>query len=186
MNEKIPKENMYLSEKIMQKRIMTVVFWGIDFFLFFFFFACFIVCFLDFNKNVFLLSIVAAILFGTILYYRTLKLISIAQAAYYAKVFYESDKPFIDLKDLPEPMAMIIKIDNAKGDKYKIIERAIENGYLVNCTIEIHDGVSKVALAKEIVIDTCPYCGAPIVGVTTDIYECKYCKNKIYDVIKKK
>ena len=39
---------------------------------------------------------------------------------------------------------------------------------------------------KKIVKDTCPSCAAPITGAVTKDYVCKYCNNKIMNVIVKK
>ena len=58
--------------------------------------------------------------------------------------------------------------------------------YLRNCCLEMHDEHLKVALAKKIVKDQCPSCGASIVGAADENYVCKYCGNKIMDVVVKK
>jgi len=68
----------------------------------------------------------------------------------------------------------------------KLITDSIKYGYLVNCTMEIHDGKPYITLAKKVVKDKCPYCGAPIVGVYDDTYVCQYCGNRITGVLKKK
>ena len=44
----------------------------------------------------------------------------------------------------------------------------------------------RIALAKQIVKDRCPGCGAPITGAVTENYQCGYCGRIITDVIRKK
>lgn len=50
----------------------------------------------------------------------------------------------------------------------------------------MHDGRMVAALAKKIVKDQCPSCGAPIVGAVDENYVCQYCCRVIMGVIEKK
>ena len=59
-------------------------------------------------------------------------------------------------------------------------------GYLRGCSPEKHGGVLRISLAKQIVKDRCPGCGAPIVGAVTENYACRYCGRIITGVIRKK
>ena len=70
--------------------------------------------------------------------------------------------------------------------KLKKLRNAIRRGYLIHCTLEMHDGEPKIALAKRIVKDQCPYCGASIVGAVDENYVCQYCKNLIMGVVVKR
>ena len=62
----------------------------------------------------------------------------------------------------------------------------IKEGYLRGCTPEKHGGTLRIALAKQIVKDRCPGCGAPIVGAITENHSCRYCGRLIFGVIRKK
>lgn len=68
----------------------------------------------------------------------------------------------------------------------KSIRGALRRRYLINCTLEKHEGVLKVALAKQIVKDTCPFCAGAITGAVDENYRCRYCGNIIMGVICKK
>ena len=63
-----------------------------------------------------------------------------------------------------------------------MIDGAIRKGYLINCTIEIHAGIPKLALSKKIAKDKCPTCGGPITDIESDVYVCKYCGSKIKSI----
>lgn len=110
------------------------------------------------------------------------------QAMFYSKYFLESKSPYVYIYYLPvfqgNGFSARIK-EKYKSNKLKAIKMAIKKGYLVNCTIEIYDGKPRVVLAKKVVKDKCPYCGAPIVGVINDSYVCTYCGKRINDVIEK-
>lgn len=88
-----------------------------------------------------------------------------------SKLFAKCKKPFVKAEDLP-PM--------------KAVREALRRRFLKNCTIEKHDGILKIALAKKIVKDKCPSCASPIVGAVDEHYKCKYCGNLIMDVIRQK
>lgn len=66
------------------------------------------------------------------------------------------------------------------------MRRAIRCDYLKNCTLEVHDGVLMVALAKKTVKDRCLSCGAPLVGVADENSRCSYCGNLIMGVLEKR
>lgn len=86
--------------------------------------------------------------------------------------------PFVYIEDLP--------LQKSSSKKIKLINKSLRHRYLINCTFEKHDGKLKLALAKKVVKDQCPSCGAPIVGAVDEHYKCKYCDNIIMDVVSKK
>ncbi|MBR2751133.1 MAG: hypothetical protein IKD90_08380 [Clostridiales bacterium] len=98
-----------------------------------------------------------------------------AFAAFFAKF----DKPFIKAEELQS-------MDSSKSGKISKVRGSIRQGYLNHCTLEVHDSVLKIALAKKIVKDHCPSCASPINGAVDENYVCKYCGNKIMDVVVKK
>lgn len=102
-------------------------------------------------------------------------------AGIYAEFFSKSKKTFIDAKNLPD-----ISIISDDKRKLKGARNAIRRNYLVNCTLEMHDGKLMAVLAKKIVKDQCPSCGAPIVGAVDENYVCQYCGRLIMEVIEKK
>lgn len=112
------------------------------------------------------------------------------EAIFYSEFFLYNETPFINITTLPSYHTNIgfcrIVRKKYKNDALRCIDGAIKKGYLVNCTVEIHNGVPYVALAKRIVKDKCPNCGAPIVNAVSDTYVCKYCGKKIFNVVKKK
>jgi len=65
------------------------------------------------------------------------------------------------------------------------IVRAIRGGYLRGCSPEKHGGPLRIGLAKQIVKDRCPGCGAPITGAVDENYVCSYCGRTIMGVIRK-
>ena len=89
--------------------------------------------------------------------------------------------PFVDIEKLP-----IRKNKSSEKRKVKSVNSALRHRYLINCTFEKHDGNLKLALAKKVVKDQCPSCGAPIVGAVDEHYIGKYCDNIIMGVISKK
>lgn len=89
--------------------------------------------------------------------------------------------PFVDIEKLP-----IRKNKSSNKRKVKSVNSALRHRYLINCTFEKHDGNLKLALAKKVVKDQCPSCGAPIVGAVDEHYKCKYCDNIIMGVVSKK
>ncbi|MDE5947138.1 MAG: hypothetical protein K2G63_07535 [Oscillospiraceae bacterium] len=124
---------------------------------------------------------VIAVVFTPIVYSICKKIKYVFVADDCSKYFSETETPFINAEDLT--------VINKKSDKKRIIKSvrgAIRKRYLKNCTFEKHSGVLKIALAKKIVKDKCPSCGAGIVGAVDEHYKCEYCGNIIMDVIRKK
>ena len=132
-------------------------------------------------------QLISLMIFGAILFVilivlairRILKVLFIGEAEDCALFFSKSAKPFIPTSEIPSV--------KAKGEKKILrVRGALRNGYLANCTLEMHDDEMKVALAKKIVKDTCPSCASPIVGAVDENYTCQVCGNKIMGVIEKK
>ena len=115
------------------------------------------------------------------------RMLTIESAQRYARDFAQFPRPFLTLQELD-------RIQKAKDpdssitpeDIYKRIVSAVKEGYLRGCTPEKHGGVLRIALAKQIVKDRCPGCGAPIVGAVTENYTCRYCRRLITGVIRKR
>lgn len=106
------------------------------------------------------------------------KVRSLNSADNYSKYFALCTRPFIDVNSVPNC--------NSEKSCIKKINRSLRYRYLRNCCLEMHDGCLKVALAKKIVKDQCPSCGASIVGAADEDYVCRYCGNRIMNVIVKK
>ena len=114
------------------------------------------------------------------------RMITIESSQRYARDFARFPRPFLTLQDLD-------RIQKAKNPdsgvtpeaQYKHIVGAVKEGYLRGCSPEKHGGVLRIALAKQIVKDCCPGCGAPIVGAVTENYSCRYCGRIISGVIRK-
>ena len=68
----------------------------------------------------------------------------------------------------------------------KSIRHSIRLGYLKNCSIEKHGGTLRVMLAKRVVKDTCPNCGAAIIGAVNEHYQCPYCRKMLMGVVVKR
>ncbi len=73
-----------------------------------------------------------------------------------------------------------------RKNSMSMVRGALRRRYLRNCTLDKHNGTLRVALAKKVVKDECPSCGAPIVGAVDENYECRYCGNMIMNVVCKK
>ena len=103
-----------------------------------------------------------------------------------ARDFAQWQKPFISLQEFDRMQREKYSYSTISPEKrYKNIVEAIKEGYLRGCTPEMHGGVLRIALAKQIVKDRCPGCGAPIVGAVTENYSCRYCGRVITGVIRK-
>lgn len=109
------------------------------------------------------------------------KIISAVAAGICAGYFSGCKKPFVKAGSLP-PLGIIT--DEKK--KLREVRAALHRGYLVHCTLEMHNGKLVTALAKKIVKDQCPSCAAPIVGAVDEHYQCQYCGRLIMNVIEKK
>lgn len=96
-----------------------------------------------------------------------------------SKVFANYRTPYVTVSALPDYAGSAKK-------KLTLIRQAMKKGYLRHCTFEKHSGVLQVALAKEIVKDRCPTCGAALTGVVYKDHVCDYCGNRIMDVVVKK
>ncbi len=96
--------------------------------------------------------------------------------------FFERCKqPFVDIREVP-----IVRRKMYPGMGIRTIRRAMRFGYLKNCTLDMHNGELRVALARKIVKDACPHCNAPITGAVDANYTCKYCGKTIMGVVEKK
>ena len=132
-------------------------------------------------------ELISLIIFGGILLIillvlaarRFYKLYFINEAESCAKYFSTCKSPFIPAEELPS-------IKAAGQKKMRRVRGALKNAYLAHCTLEVHEEVMKVALAKKIVKDTCPSCASPINGAVDENYVCQVCGNKIMGVIEKK
>lgn len=109
------------------------------------------------------------------------KTMAMFAASIWANFFSKAEKPFISAAELSDPNFTL-------GEKGKLrkLRRTIRNGYLKSCTLEVHDGILMVALAKKTVKDRCLYCGAPLVGVTDENDRCRYCGNLIMGILEKR
>ena len=92
-----------------------------------------------------------------------------------AEVFAKAKEPFVRKTELPA----IRKPING-------VCRVIRQGYAKNCSIECVEGEFRVSLAKKILKDKCPYCGAHIVDVRNEQYTCPYCQRAVMGVVEKK
>lgn len=109
---------------------------------------------------------------------------SLINAIEHSKVIAKLQKPLISIEEFY--MKQILMTMVTPDEIVSAINDEIKHGYLTNCTIEFHDEKPYVALAKKVVKDKCPNCGAPITGVYNKDYVCKYCGKRINDVIEKK
>ncbi len=107
---------------------------------------------------------------------KKIKYISVADDC--SQYFAGCKTPFVNAENLP------VAQNKKKG--LQSVRGALRLRYLLNCTLEKHDGVLKVALAKKIVKDQCPSCGGAIVGAVDEHYKCRYCGNVILGVVDKK
>lgn len=108
------------------------------------------------------------------------KLYYISKAKKYSRLFAIYKTPFVKVYDMPDGKNQL-----GQDKMMKAVRGALRRRYLINCTIEKHEGALMVALAKQIVKDRCINCGAPIVGAVDEHYKCNYCRNMIMGVIKK-
>ena len=124
-------------------------------------------------------ALLLAILPGVFNNGRKLHYIGVANKC--SRFFSKFKRPFVKFNELYSKTGGI----GRKG-RLKAVRGALRRRYLVNCTLEKHDGVLVVALAKQIVKDRCPSCGGSIVGAVDEHYRCRYCDNLIMDVVRKK
>lgn len=186
------KYNKYLDKNIYIKSTLSIIWWmilGVVFLTCIFLAVSVIFSVFEGEEGAFeswILSVLVAV--GTA--YPALRLIKkiryMGFAIRFSRFLTKQDKPFIEIRNLEEETGENELISPYKGELLTNINGAIKYGYIRNCTIEFHDGVPVIALEKKIVIDKCPHCGAPVVGVYDDSYICSYCGNKIINVIEKK
>ena len=139
--------------------------------------------------NVSIFSAFALVAVGAALVFTFVRMLSIETALRYAKIFAKATKPFISLSELTE----LNRANSPLGQRssltpdilYKRIVKSIKEGYLLGCSPNKHGPELKISLAKQIVKDRCPGCGAPIVGAVSENYSCPYCGRLIMGVIKK-
>lgn len=108
-------------------------------------------------------------------------IINISAADSCARYLARCKKAIIPIHWLPT-----VNIKENKFSGLKPVYAAMRRRYLNNCTVEMHDGELKMALAKKIVKDKCPYCNGEITGAANEHYRCRYCNNLIMDVVVKK
>ena len=139
--------------------------------------------------NVIIFSAFGLVAVGSALVFTFVRMLSIENAQRYARRFAQIPTPFISMTQL----AQISSANSPLGQSssitpewvYKKIVKSIKEGYLRGCSPEKHGGMLRIALAKQIVKDRCPGCGAPIVGAVTENYSCRYCGRIITGVIHK-
>lgn len=173
------KDNIYLPKNYEIKRTILFILVTIDWTLCSTSLILIPVSLSNFNAAILGLSLFMFITFGILGILRSRNLSYLQKAIYYSKLFMNQAEPFIDISQLCHGLT-------DKSNILRNIDGALKKGYLINCTIEIHNGVPKIALSKKVVRDKCPYCGAPILGAENNGYRCKYCRNKIFNVINKK
>lgn len=88
--------------------------------------------------------------------------------------------PFVDAENLPAAAK-----NSSRRKVLKSVRGALRYRYLLNCTLEKHEDVLRVALARKIVKDQCPSCGGAVAGAVDEHYQCKYCGNIIMGVVRK-
>lgn len=119
---------------------------------------------------------------------RRLRYIGAAEMS--APYLVKSKKPFVDLKTMPTIKKSEDLSDDRAKERRKIsavrnLKEAISHDYLMNCSFEKHDDGMKIALARKIVKDACPYCSAPIADAVDENYVCKHCGRTIMGVVVK-
>ena len=186
------KYNKYLDKNIYIKSTLSIIWWmilGVVFIMSIFLSLTVVFAIIDGEEGAletWILSVLVAI--GTA--YPAIRLIKkiryMGFAIRFSKVLAKMDKPFIEIRKFEDDIQENELVRPYKNEMLSNINGAIKHGYLKNCTVEIHDGVPVISLEKKIVIDKCPYCGAPIVGVYDASFVCGYCGNKIVNVIEKK
>ena len=134
----------------------------------------------DIMSNIIFASGTIAVLLPAVLNrFRRIRYLSAAGNC--ANFFSKIAVPFIKVVDIPG-----LNEFSGRRRKLRSVRGAIRVGYLKNCTLEVHDKELQVALAKKIVKDQCPGCGAPITGAADLNYRCTYCGKLIMNVLVKK
>ena len=139
--------------------------------------------------NVIIFSAFGLVSVGSALVFTFVRMLSIENAQRYARRFAQIPTPFISISELTQISRANSPLGQSSGITpewvYKKIVNSIKEGYLRGCSPEKHGGMMRIALAKQIVKDRCPGCGAPIVGAVTENYSCRYCGRIITGVIRK-
>ena len=205
----------YKAPSLNAKRIAYAVGFGIALFFVFIFFIVFMTFVSNYNNeeylretllsgrsyssfelirasmmNVIIFSAFGLVAVGSALVFTFVRMLSIENAQRYARRFAQFPAPFISLPELAQISRANSPLGQSSGITpewvYKKIVKSIKEGYLRGCSPEKHGGVLRISLAKQIVKDRCPGCGAPIVGAVTENYACRYCGRIITGVIRKK
>lgn len=130
--------------------------------------------------KLFISFLILFVAFVILSYFRIRKIGYITTADRMSHQFATCTTPFVE-KD-----RLLVASNHTSPTKIlKPVRSAIRRRYLINCTLESHDGQLLVALAKKIIKDQCPTCGAPITGAVDEHYVCQYCRHKIMNVIVK-
>ena len=139
--------------------------------------------------NVIIFSAFGLVSVGSALVFTFVRMLSIENAQRYARRFAQIPTPFISISELAQISRANSPLGQSSGITpewvYKKIVKSIKEGYLRGCSPEKHGGMLRISLAKQIVKDRCPGCGAPIVGAVTENYSCRYCGRIITGVIHK-
>ena len=139
--------------------------------------------------NVIIFSAFGLVSVGSALVFTFVRMLSIENAQRYARRFAQIPTPFISISELAQISRANSPLGQSSGITpewvYKKIVKSIKEGYLRGCSPEKHGGMLRISLAKQIVKDRCPGCGAPIVGAVTENYSCRYCGRIITGVIRK-
>ena len=106
------------------------------------------------------------------------KTLALFAALHWSVFFASASSPFVRESQLPQHYVGKAKLSRMR--------RAVRNGYLKNCTLEVHDGELMIALAKKTIKDRCLSCGAPLVGVSDLNEKCRYCGNLITGALGKR
>ena len=214
-NRKPNNPDYYKAPSLNGKRIAYAVGFGIALFFVFIFFIVFMNFVSNYNNdeylreallsgksyssfelirasmmNVIIFSAFGLVAVGSALVFTFVRMLSIENAQRYARRFAQFPAPFISLPELAQISRANSPLGQSSGITpewvYKKIVKSIKEGYLRGCSPEKHGGVLRISLAKQIVKDRCPGCGAPIVGAVTENYACRYCGRIITGVIRKK
>lgn len=124
--------------------------------------------------NFIVFDIFFALVFLPIIFICIQRLSLMKKSKNFAYIFAHSNRPLLNFS--------VLKTKKPAAS----LRKTIQNGYIRHCTIENHDGTMKIALAKKIVKDSCPSCGASVTGAVNEDYICQFCKNRIIKVIEKK
>ena len=209
-NRKTDNPAYYEGSPLQSKRIRYAVGFGIELFFFLIFLIVFLTMVNNYNNEpyfrdmvsssmtsfelfrsgllnaiIFFAFALAAIVLTVPITFSRMSNIEYAQKL--ARDFAQWTRPFISLQEFDRMQREKYPFGTISPEKrYKNVVDAIKEGYLRGCTPEKHGGVLRIALAKQIVKDRCPGCGAPIVGAVTENYSCRYCGRLISGVISKR